>query len=75
MKKDQTKDTVCISGLWMRTFGTRIQVLVEVAGGWYVVINDYIPPGAIVDRRINPAGIVATVELSEPDDKGRNYER
>lgn len=69
MTKDKpTKENVCISGLWLRSYGKRMQVLVEMAGSWYVVIDEYAPLNEqAVSHIVEPRGIVATVARSVPD--------
>jgi len=68
MNDKLTKENVCISGLWLRSYGKRMQVLIEMAGSWYVVIDEYAPLGEQeVSHIVEPRGMVATVARSVPD--------
>lgn len=68
MKDKPTKDSVCISGLWLRSYGKRMQVLIEMAGAWYVVLDEYAPLGEqSISHIVDPRGIVAIVARSVPD--------
>jgi hypothetical protein len=40
MNNRLTKPNTCMSAIWLRTIGNHVQVLVEMAGEWYVVIDD-----------------------------------
>lgn len=55
---DACRKTVSISGLWLRTTGDRIQVLVERAGVWYLVIDKYGPLNEMsISHIVEPSGI------------------
>lgn len=63
-----TKQTVCVSGVWLRSYQNRMQVLVEIGGAWYVVIDEYAPlDEQTVSHIVEPRGIIATVARSVPD--------
>jgi len=64
-----TAESVCISGLWLRSYGKRMQVLIEMAGAWYVVIDEYAPLDEMsISHIVEPRGIVATVARSVPEE-------
>jgi len=68
MKDKPAKEHVSISGLWLRAYGKRMQVLIEMAGAWYVVIDEYAPLGEqSISHIVEPRGIVATVARSVPE--------
>ena len=63
------QEHVSISGLWLRSYGKRMQVLVEMAGSWYVVIDEFAPlSNQSISHIIEPRGIVATVARSVPEE-------
>jgi hypothetical protein len=50
-----TKDSVKISGVWLRQIGNRIQVLVEHGSTWFLVIEE--TAGAAFSHIVEPEGI------------------
>jgi hypothetical protein len=60
------KDNICISGIWLRSWHEgRMQVLVEMAGQWYVVIDDYAPLYEMeVSHIVEPVGIKQRVNAA-----------
>jgi len=68
MKDKPTKDNVCISGLWLRSYGKRMQVLIEMAGAWNIVIDEDAPLNEqSISHIIESRGIVATVARAVPE--------
>jgi len=68
MKDKPTKEHISISGLWLRSYGKRLQVLVEMAGAWYVVIDEYAPEAnQSISHIVEPRGIVTIVARAVPD--------
>lgn len=49
------QEPVPVSGIWLRSRGTDIEVLVEREGQWYVVIEEY---GNSISHIVEPLGIL-----------------
>lgn len=49
------QDPVPVGGIWLRSRGTYMEVLVERDGQWYVVIEEY---GESISHIVEPLGIL-----------------
>lgn len=54
----------CITGIWLRLEGGRIQVLVQQAGGWYAVIDEGID---VISHKMTALAIDRKVDEIEDD--------
>lgn len=48
-------EPVAVGGIWLRSIGDNIEVLVERDGQWYVVIQEY---GNTISHIVEPLGIL-----------------
>jgi hypothetical protein len=62
------QEPVAVSGIWLRSRGTYMEVLVERDGEWYVVIEEY---GNSISHIVEPLGILK----GKPDPIRPNGER
>jgi hypothetical protein len=51
---------VSITGVWLRTIGDRVQVLLEIAGQWRLINDERLGDGAktIISHITEPGGIL-----------------
>ena len=61
---------ICIQGIWLRTIGDRIQVLVRMADRDYVVIDEYGPrfSETTIGHSVSALGIQVAVGRGPVDD-------
>jgi len=68
MTTPKPREHISISGLWLRSYDHRLQVLVEMSGVWHVVIDEYVPLSQqAISHIVEPRGIVTIVARSVPD--------
>jgi hypothetical protein len=53
------KNTVPITGLWLRTMGNQIQVLFERDGKWYMAMEHTGPKDLLISQIVEVAGLEA----------------